>query len=552
MIAIEKQFLTLGCVIVCVLSTGVWNFGVWSGALKQRFDFDQDELDTIGVVMCVAGFISWLPGMFNDNFGPKLSVMIFGSICSFSYFGMYVIASGWIPLEKDTAFILLISLSIPAYLGSAGITGACFSTIARNFPKNYGLWIPLAKCFVGLSPGFTVQMFCAYHVPDNDPKTLNYLLLMSVLVLFNSYATAPFLNLYDSKDENLDFKKRMIYMVLVTCGSILIIISTAFLQNDLSNYSRIALASILIVLYLSPFALGCKCLNSKEKSAGESLLLTLNDSQPIIYGSDASLLQMLSNINSWLLFFSSAFIIGGGFMILTNINQMLESLYFSTYTQVCVSIFSVSQAISRFAVGFVSDYSPFSRPFFVLLTCVLMTAAHILFYLFDSLTVFLIAVCLSGAAYGAIWPLMVMIVKEIWGSKYHSRNYLFYDGCCTATGALLLAKFVPGYFYSQHNQTGTNTCFGSACFSWAHLVIAVAGIFACANSLVLWRLTEKYYNKPKSNSSVNGMIESCIEVAENQYAPPAIKKSLDEECQNIRYRRLLSKHHIGYGSSNSL
>ena len=120
----HKQFLTLGALFFAVIATGcLYSYGTWSGALKKRFHFEQSDIDTIGVLYSIAGVVSWLPGVFNDSFGPRLTVLIFGLICSFSYFGMWLIVEEVIPMSKNATFFSLTALSLGAFFGSSGVTG---------------------------------------------------------------------------------------------------------------------------------------------------------------------------------------------------------------------------------------------------------------------------------------------------------------------------------------------------------------------------------------------------------------------------------------------
>jgi len=336
-------------------------------------------------------------------------------------------------------------------------------------------------------------------VPDNEPETLNFVFFMSILVLINTLLSVPFLTLYEDEQENFDVKRRVVYMCFVTGGTITMITVSAFLQDYFSFTTRIIFGIILTCFYFSPFGLASGCLNTLEAKP-VPLYDDFNEKSNI--ASDAGLIQMLSGLNAWLLFTSSAFIIGAGFMVLTNINQMLESLHFTSHLQICISLFSVSQSVSRISIGFISDYFNLPRPFFVFCTCIVMTLSHFIFYMFDTnLTALFISNCLAGIGYGAVWPLNVMIVKELWGTKYHSRNYMFYDGCCTAFGALSLSKFLPSAIYNQNNHTGTNTCYGRNCFAWTHLIICFIGAFACMTSLFMTKRTWTHYLGGHAKSS---------------------------------------------------
>jgi len=128
-----------------------------------------------------------------------------------------------------------------------------------------------------------------------------------------------------------------------------------------------------------------------------------------------------------------------------------------------------------------------SRAWFVVLISLVMLIAQglFLFAASDALSgggnlqsvVIIVATALGGLSFGAIWPHMVVMASELFGSKNLPTNYMFYDGGCGAVGTILLANLLPSAFY---HTTDGNNCIGSACFRTAHLIIMVL----CASGVV--------------------------------------------------------------------
>jgi len=48
-----------------------------------------------------------------------------------------------------------------------------------------------------------------------------------------------------------------------------------------------------------------------------------------------------------------------------------------------------------------------------------------------------------GLSFGAIWPHLVVLVSELFGSDNLASNYMAFDGGCAALGTIVLANYIP-------------------------------------------------------------------------------------------------------------
>ncbi|CAB9506521.1 Nodulin-like [Seminavis robusta] len=215
-----------------------------------------------------------------------------------------------------------------------------------------------------------------------------------------------------------------------------------------------------------------------------------------------TLREMLQTTPAWLFLWIAIIRVGGGTMVTNNMGQMVESLHLipmHTTTPASLALFSVAQAASRVITGAVSDsalswniawqYTTKSgdqyelqgipRPAFLMVASLAGVLAHVFLSLTTTRNFFLLGVCFSGAAFGMIWPLMVLIVGEVFGTANMGANYMLYDGISSAFGTLLLSKFVTQDVYERHIESeGSRTCFGQQCFFGAHIIIAILS-FTC-------------------------------------------------------------------------
>mmetsp|Transcript_2559 Transcript_2559/g.3893 ORF Transcript_2559/g.3893 Transcript_2559/m.3893 type:complete len:642 (+) Transcript_2559:121-2046(+) len=206
------------------------------------------------------------------------------------------------------------------------------------------------------------------------------------------------------------------------------------------------------------------------------------------------LFEMLSTYEAWLLLWTCTILTGGGTLMTNNMAQMSESLSLhDNVTPAALALFCAAQAFSRVATGVVSDaclqrYN-WARPYFLVLASIATCIAHLVLAFAIHEISFVIGVVLAGIAFGMIWPLVVLIVGELFGTRHIGANYMFYDGFDSAIGTLLISMFIAGYVYEQHLEAGKDetTCYGKQCFQITHLAVAALSIICILTSLCLMK-----------------------------------------------------------------
>ena len=119
------------------------------------------------------------------------------------------------------------------------------------------------------------------------------------------------------------------------------------------------------------------------------------------------------------------------------------------------------------------------------------------------------ATLLCGASFGSIWPHLVVLASELFGSANLGGNYMFFDGFCGALGTLLLANLLPRLFHSPEGNCDSH------CFVKAHCAVggfcvlgAVAAALVATRSATLYwrigasreaaRLRKRHHSRPDS------------------------------------------------------
>ncbi|CAB9515816.1 Nodulin-like [Seminavis robusta] len=246
-----------------------------------------------------------------------------------------------------------------------------------------------------------------------------------------------------------------------------------------------------------------------ETTIAEDYAEKCSEDSSMMMNGNYNLSQLLQTPHAWVLIWIALVIVGSGTMMTNNMGQMVESLALmpqDTVTPASMAIFSVAQATSRVVTGAVSDAAlaryGIPRPAFLIVASLIAAVAHSVLALTDNHQeiAFLVGVTLSGVAFGMIWPLMVLIVGEVFGTAHMATNYLFYDGGSSAFGTLLLSKFVTQEVYEDHiDSSAETTCYGAECFQLSHWVVVALAMSCVVAALHLLQQTrEVYSNKAPS------------------------------------------------------
>ncbi|CAB9501855.1 Nodulin-like [Seminavis robusta] len=228
-------------------------------------------------------------------------------------------------------------------------------------------------------------------------------------------------------------------------------------------------------------------------------------------GGDKNLWQMLRTPTAMLMLWTTTILVGGGIVMTNNMGQMVEALGFpKETTPASLAFFSVAQSGGRVITGALSESalnwptksfcinSGVPRPFFLVTASIAGFIAHMSLAVATTKAFFVIGCTLAGLAFGMVWPLMVLIIGEVFGTANVGANYMFFDGFTSAAGSVLLSKFLAQTVYEDNIDKKDNPenviCIGSACFSMTHSVVAVLSMACILTSVSMLFTTRKVYN----------------------------------------------------------
>eukprot|EP01065_Artemidia_motanka_P007331 TRINITY_DN1362_c4_g1_i1.p1 TRINITY_DN1362_c4_g1~~TRINITY_DN1362_c4_g1_i1.p1 ORF type:complete len:585 (+),score=192.53 TRINITY_DN1362_c4_g1_i1:67-1821(+) len=532
----RMRYASLGAALLASGATGVtYTFGVYSGGLKKKFDLSQSQVDTIGQFTFLGGVFTFITGMANDKFGAQVT-SFFGGLCLTGVEVLYwAVARGHIHADNPEVALAALAPFIQIFAGF--LVAGVFATLVRNFPRNRGAVVGLGKGWVGLFGGASTQVFGGlFFVPDkHDPKSVDYVLFCAALIFCLTVLPSPALRVVpkDTDEEARRsawlLRRRMQLGFSVVVASAVMVALAAILKSHLGDGGHLAIALVILVLWVVmpvfvnvPPRMACpkegdltdSCCDSDEEEEGQpspgrasavttsSVSIQKSEADHLAgddadIGPEMTITEMVKTPDCWILYLVCSVSIGGGTMLTTNLGQITESLALASSSS-AISMFSVGQALSRMATGMLSDAVMLkwgiTRPLFLAVSPLLMCAAHLTLLAATTDAELYIGVLLAGAGFGATWPLMVVLVSELFGRKNLGGNYMLYDGWTAALGSLALAKFVPQTIYDEHassdsgssgSSSGGETCYGRVCFGWSFAIIAALSCGAVLLSLLL-------------------------------------------------------------------
>ena len=542
------------CALLASMTTGgaTYAFGLYGSALKRNLHLTQSELDTISTWSFCAGLFSWIPGMFIDKFGVRFGISLGGLTGASSLMLYWVVAKGFVTFSDKSLVVAALSiLGVIAFLSCALVTGSVFKIISCACGAGTkGAAVGVAKGYVGLGAGAYACLFESIRQPTSSDLDF---LPMAAFFFVVAASIPSWIILPKKKDEGkvldvftpLHFK--ILYASLVILAILIVsssleelweerhesrkvlspnyLLSAAFLftwvgpivgQTLLPKAQHMTTATMPLAeeeqVNLLSSSESVEDLSTEDLEDGDNHLRVEGDPEvsTIVTESDSNknLYQMLRTPEAWLMIWTTTILVGAGTVETNNLGQMVESLNFpDVVTPSSLALFSVAQALGRVSTGSVSENAlswntricfidkGVPRPFFLSIAGLVGIIAHSILAVSTHQVSFVIGIALSGFSFGMVWPMMVLIIGELFGTAHVGANYLFFDGFTSAGGTFLLSKVVAQQVYERSEAPGSVTCYGQNCFRLTHIVIAVLTSTCVVSSFLMQYITRHAYNK---------------------------------------------------------
>lgn len=537
-------------------------FGLYGEALKQSLHLSQSQLDTISSANFCAGLLSWIPGLVVDRKGPKFALWFGGILSAASLLCYWIVAREFVQLHHVLIVPTLCTLGVLIFSSSALITGAVFKIIVGTCGSGTkGSAVGAAKGYVGLGSGAYACMFESLALgSDLDflPMAAFFSIAAVTVPAIFMLPDKKHMVFDTSYDRITPLHLRLLYASLI--GLAMLVIGTSIselhsvtpkedeeeeeertLDRMGPHYGRALLtmsfwfAPIVALLFVPTkdddqvavdeeedeehVAMSCNqseavdpLSNSEHEEETGALQQHLSIEESEKPPTDRNLFEMLQTGTAWLFVWTSVILVGGGTLMTNNMGEMVAALRFSPIaTPASLSLFSVAQSGGRVITGILSEWAlalnvtrcgiarGVPRPAFLIIASLVGVAAHLLLSVATTEGPFVLGVALSGAAFGMVWPLMVLIIGEVFGTANVGANYMFYDGFSSAMGTLLLSKFVAQTVYESHidhsdANSDNRTCYGQDCFRASQLIVAGLSLSCVISSIGMLRTTRQTYD----------------------------------------------------------
>lgn len=447
-------------------STGlIYLSSLWTQALKDRLGLSQDNIETIALCCYCGGLIGWVPGKVADTLGPRRAIVFGGLGQALVLCGFYAVASGLVPTSRP--MIPLCVFSFLQYCTSGCTVAAVFSALSRLYAEQRGVVVGIGKCWVGMFGAIVTQSYKGFMPENTDGRALVFILVVAAASV-SLTSTSAFLLEPDKiaaphpGPPSPERKALILTVIVATIAS-----TTTAALASLKGAASYALTSGILVLLLAP-SLSLLLPPDAEEGGGDAAALRKAPTGGL------TTREMVARPAFWLLIYTTVTTIGGGLIVSTNGAQMAEAAGCGTSgAATVVTLFSGAQALARLNGGASTDaLRARGLPIQAMLifAAAAMAAAYAIMAASTPAALH-VGVVFAGFGFGTVWPLMVVLVRDLWGDAHMGSNYMIFDGTSSALGSLVFAKLLVASYYDAHATTADDdaaaqVCTGRACFPY--------------------------------------------------------------------------------------
>ena len=443
-------------------------FGLYGDALKEDLGLTQSQLDTISSASFCAGLVSWIPGLCVDRCGEQCGLVGGGILGAVSLMCFWVVAREIIQVPSEYLVPILCACNVMVFVASALVTGAVFKIIVKHTsPQHKGHAVGAAKGYVGLGSGAYAVMFESLARKSD----LDFLPMAAFFYL--AAASLPAMCLLSSsgnKETRVDISTpahySSLYMGLIAMATLvvgqsilaLVVDDNEGVRNNEQEGPDYTMAAVVTIVWFGPI-LGLLILPTATYTTLPSDIHHDDDEAPLTAAEaggvssfkdepngdhsddddddnydtvthqtqlphDRNLCQMLTTLSAWLMLWTCTILVGGGTVMTNNLGQMVQALRFDPkVVPAALSLFSVAQSLGRVMTGSLSSMAK-RRTSFLVIASIGGGVAHAVLAMSTSELPFIGGVFLSGLFFGMVWPLMVLISGELFGTPNVGANYM--------------------------------------------------------------------------------------------------------------------------------
>ena len=396
----------------------VYDFSIYSGALKAQFQLTQSSLAWVGTAGVFFFWTSPIGGYMADKYGPRVTNITGGLIMTTGLTLSFLFARGYLPsLPQDpaSATFILSACSCLTRIGANSVSAVAFSLPVKLYPNLRGYVTGLVKSLTGLSGGLLAQLFTLLlGPPGNTSSTLGFLLFLALVAFVINVLLAPLLLPTGTKmraslvgartretggREDIEVRAKVKASCIIVIVLIAAVLSCSFLtaagtvpastnssvpmaatsavvaSKSVGAYFLAALLMLLVVGMHFPLLFGKSTTTALSEVEDPTRILLLPlvgeaettsdeaettsdevDNAIVTATVDTPTLVMLRRTNFWLLLGVGQILVGGGYFLTTNSFQIVESSgIHGASAGTAITVFSAVQGLSRMVSGVMPD-----------------------------------------------------------------------------------------------------------------------------------------------------------------------------------------------------
>ena len=234
--------------------------------------------------------------------------------------------------------------------------------------------------------------------------------------------------------RNVERRVYIGYLILILMG--VVVIASALLELHVDHGVLTAFAVAILLIWASPVILALPAWDLDADDATSSNAEGLHSVLILSAAADGeedqglTIAEMVKMLDFWLFLWPCMVLIGAGIGMTTNVAQMFSAIG-SNDNVVATTFFSATQSLTRVLAGLLCDVLKvrgIPSATIVAVGLVFMLLAYLLFVVNTAQSLFAGVLC-AGVGFGSAWPVMVVVVAELFGQKNLGGNYM-YVTCC--------------------------------------------------------------------------------------------------------------------------
>jgi len=506
----------------------IYTFSTYANALQHEFGFDEHDKQTIGIAGPMCNFLTWTIGFFMDATSVPFCTVL-GGVIVFVSFGLFgAIALGHIVVGHPVAAFFVLCAA--GNYGASILISATFTVLTKNFgPDKRPAVLSMGKMWVGVSSGVITTIFLGLF-PTHDEKSPDRLYFLYVLAIVGgviAICVAPFMRPLDPNRPEVDHRfaipmsERLPIIFAVSGLAIALTGGSLFVMKAAVDHPIfvIVYSVVLILVALAPIIVVMPVCSPAPTPEAVSLELVSGEklhteaphrSSTQKLHTDAIIVArrspwetgpggMIRRAEFYMLWFCTFNLQSGGLFLTANLASMCQSRGGVGSVKVdgamAMTVFACTQGVARLLTGSLSSKlveNNLPRTFGFPILMAIMAVGHLVLCLPGHLALYF-GTGLCAIAFGAVFPLLIMSVGEVFGQARISSNYMIFSGTPGACGTLIFAKFVAIQFYNMHAGEDKK-CHGDICYRDSHIAIAatqcvgvVIGILFALRTGVVYR-----------------------------------------------------------------